>query len=193
MNKKSSHKPKIGIVIGSDTDLPIMNETIEVLKKFNLEYEVRILSAHRTPDEASEYAKTARDRGIEVIISGAGGAAHLAGSIASQTTLPVLAVPMPTTSLYGIDSLYSIVQMPAGVPVASLAIGKPGAKNAGILAAQILALKYPIIQKQLEEMRSEMRRNVLARDKKLVKDGVSSYLKSSSSSFITKKRRRNKR
>lgn len=129
-------QPKVGIVMGSDSDLPVMREAAEILEKFGVSYELRIVSAHRTPDDMANYGKTAHERGIGVVIAGAGGAAHLPGMIASYTPLPVIGVPIPSKHLAGIDSLYSIVQMPAGVPVASVAIG--GGKNAGILAAQIL-------------------------------------------------------
>ncbi|RMH56375.1 MAG: 5-(carboxyamino)imidazole ribonucleotide mutase [Candidatus Hydrogenedentota bacterium] len=162
--------------MGSDTDLPIMAEAAKVLRDMEIEYEVRIISAHRTPEEAAEYARTARSRGLEVIIAGAGGAAHLAGSLAACTTIPVLCVPMPTTSLDGLDSLYSIVQMPGGVPVATLAIGRPGAKNAGLLAAQILGLKDEAIRRRVEENRIRMKENVLAKDRRLREIGIEAYL-----------------
>lgn len=167
----------VGIVMGSDTDLAIMAEAAAELDKLGIGHEVRVLSAHRTPVESAEYAERARGRGIEVIICGAGGAAHLGGALAAQTTIPVLCVPMPTTSLAGVDSLYSIVQMPAGVPVATLAVGKPGARNAGILAAQILSLKYPGIRKRLDADRIRMRDEVITKDARLRKLGVAQYLK----------------
>src|SRR3954470_15555049 len=132
--------PLVSIVMGSDSDLDIMNEAAKALEQFGIEYEIDITSAHRSPARTSEYSRNARERGIQVIIAGAGGAAHLAGVIAAETTLPVIAVPIPSTSLQGLDSLLAIVQMPAGIPVATVALGKPGATNAGILAAQILAL-----------------------------------------------------
>ncbi|MFM8568424.1 MAG: 5-(carboxyamino)imidazole ribonucleotide mutase [Candidatus Kapaibacterium sp.] len=127
---------KVGIVMGSDSDLAVMREAADMLDVFEIPYEMRIVSAHRTPDDMAEYGKTAHERGISVIIAGAGGAAHLPGMIASYSPLPVIGVPIPSKHLAGVDSLYSIVQMPAGVPVASVAIG--GGRNAGILAAQIL-------------------------------------------------------
>lgn len=128
---------KVGIIMGSDSDLPVMREAADVLQEFGIPFELKIVSAHRTPDDMAEYGKTAHERGIHVIIAGAGGAAHLPGMTASYSPLPVIGVPVPSKHLSGLDSLYSIVQMPSGVPVATVAIG--GAKNAGILAAQILA------------------------------------------------------
>jgi 5-(carboxyamino)imidazole ribonucleotide mutase len=130
-------KAKVGIIMGSDSDLPVMREAADVLQEFGIPFELKIVSAHRTPDDMAEYGKTAHERGIRVIIAGAGGAAHLPGMTASYSPLPVIGVPVPSKHLSGLDSLYSIVQMPSGVPVATVAIG--GAKNAGILAAQILA------------------------------------------------------
>ncbi|MFN5866470.1 MAG: 5-(carboxyamino)imidazole ribonucleotide mutase [Candidatus Kapaibacterium sp.] len=130
-------KAKVGIIMGSDSDLPVMREAADVLQEFGIPFELKIVSAHRTPDDMAEYGKTAHERGIHVIIAGAGGAAHLPGMTASYSPLPVIGVPVPSKHLSGLDSLYSIVQMPSGVPVATVAIG--GAKNAGILAAQILA------------------------------------------------------
>src|ERR1700685_1301110 len=130
----------VSIVMGSDSDLEIMREAAKALEEFGIAYEIDVTSAHRSPDRTAEYARKAADRGIRVIIAGAGGAAHLAGVIAAHTTLPVIGVPIPSTSLNGLDSLLATVQMPAGIPVATVAIGKPGATNAGILAAQILGL-----------------------------------------------------
>src|ERR1700688_2433718 len=129
---KKSGKPLVGIIMGSDTDLPVMSESAKMLEKFNVPYEMEVTSAHRSPARTHEYATTAVSRGLKAIIVGAGGAAHLAGVVAALTTLPVIAVPMATTVLNGIDSLFSTVQMPAGVPVASMAIDKPGGVNAGI-------------------------------------------------------------
>ena len=130
------NKPLVGIIMGSDSDLPIMSKSVEIFKEFDVPFEVKILSAHRTPDEHSEWSKTAKARGIKVIIAAAGGAAHLPGVTAGNTTLPVIGVPIKTKSLEGMDSLLSIVQMPSGVPVATVAID--GAKNAALLAVQIL-------------------------------------------------------
>ena len=133
-------KPQVAVVMGSDSDWSVMSDAAQVLKDFGLDYEVEVLSAHRTPQRMMEWGTQASSRGIKVIIAGAGGAAHLPGMLASVTTLPVVGVPVPLAQLDGLDSLLSIVQMPAGVPVATLAIGEAGAANAGILAAQILAL-----------------------------------------------------
>src|SRR5262252_845881 len=133
-------KPQVSIVMGSDSDLEIMREAGKALDDFGIAYELDVTSAHRSPDRSADFAKKAAERGIKVIIAGAGGAAHLAGVIAAHTILPVIGVPIPSTSLNGMDSLLSTVQMPAGIPVATVAIGKAGATNAGILAAQILGL-----------------------------------------------------
>lgn len=139
--------PIVGIAMGSESDLPVMEDAINILNEFGVPYEARVLSAHRTPHVMAEYARTAHTRGLKVIIAGAGGAAHLPGMIAAYTPLPVLGVPVPTRHLKGLDSLLSIVQMPGGVPVATLAIG--GSKNAGLLAVQILAAGDP---KRLEQI-----------------------------------------
>ena len=147
--------PKVGIIMGSRSDWDTMVYTEELLSQLNIPYEVRIVSAHRTPDQLFSYAASARDRGLEVIIAGAGGAAHLPGMIASKTTLPVLGVPVQSRALNGMDSLLSIVQMPAGVPVGTLAIGKAGASNAALLAAAILANKYPEYEKSLAQFRQQ--------------------------------------
>jgi len=148
--------------MGSKSDWQTMSAAVESLEKVGVPFEVRVLSAHRTPDEALEYAATARERGLLVIIAAAGGAAHLGGVIAAKTTLPVLGVPMQAWSLSGLDSLLSIVQMPAGVPVASLAIGKPGAANAGLLAASIVATRHEEYVEKLEALRREQAERVLA-------------------------------
>lgn len=148
MTEQLSVTPKIGIIMGSKSDLATMNAAAELLKEFAIPYEIRIVSAHRTPELMFEYAKTAKQRGIEVIIAGAGGAAHLPGMTASLTTLPVIGVPVESKTLKGIDSLLSIVQMPAGVPVATMAIGN--AKNAGLMAARILAIKDADIAHKLQ-------------------------------------------
>ena len=147
--------PKVGIIMGSRSDWDTMVHTEELLSQLNIPYEVRVVSAHRTPDQLFSYADSARDRGLEVIIAGAGGAAHLPGMIASKTTLPVLGVPVQSRALNGMDSLLSIVQMPAGVPVGTLAIGKAGASNAALLAASILANKYPEYEKSLTQFRQQ--------------------------------------
>lgn len=152
-------KPLVGIIMGSDSDLPIMEKAALILKEFDIPYEISIKSAHRTPDEMFKYAEEAEKRGLEVIIAGAGGAAHLPGMTASKTPLPVIGVPIPLTHLNGIDSLLSIVQMPRGVPVATVAIGN--AENAGLLAARILGIKYPEIRQKVSEYMSMIRQKVL--------------------------------
>ena len=154
------NKPIVSIIMGSSSDLAIMNETVAILTEHGVPNEVNILSAHRTPDEVARFSKGARARGIKVIIAGAGGAAHLAGVIASHSTLPVIGVPMDTRALKGVDSLLSTVQMPAGVPVATVAIGKPGAKNAGVLALQILALNNQNLARRLANFKKSMARSV---------------------------------
>lgn len=154
-------KVLVGVVMGSSSDWETMKHSVETLKELGIAYEVRVLSAHRTPDQTIEYASEAEKRGIEVIIAGAGGAAHLAGIIASKTLLPVLGVPMQTQSLGGLDSLLSMVQMPAGVPVGTLAIGRAGAVNAALLAASILANKYPEIKERLRTYRQKLKEAVL--------------------------------
>ena len=153
-------KAKIAIVMGSQSDLETMSEAVNLLKEFKLEYEVRVLSAHRTPDEVAKFSKQARKNGIKLIIAGAGGAAALAGVIAAHTTLPVIGVPIETSSLKGMDSLLSTVQMPAGVPVASMAIGKAGAKNAAIFALEILGTSDTAIEKKLASYKKEMAKKV---------------------------------
>ena len=144
---------EVGLIMGSQSDWSILKQSAEILEELQISYASNIVSAHRTPDRLYEYAKTAEERGIKVIIAGAGGAAHLPGMVASLTTLPVLGVPVKTQSLSGLDSLLSIVQMPAGVPVATLAIGEAGAKNAALLAAEILALSDPDLAGRLKAWR----------------------------------------
>ena len=151
----------VGVVMGSRSDWETMSNAADTLEKLGIAHEAKVISAHRTPDQALEYARTAESRGLEVIIAGAGGAAHLAGVMAAQTWLPVLGVPMQTSALNGIDSLLSIVQMPAGVPVGTLAIGRAGAVNAALLAAAILALKYPEVRQELKKYREAQTRSVL--------------------------------
>ncbi|HEC99948.1 MAG TPA: phosphoribosylamine--glycine ligase [Proteobacteria bacterium] len=158
--KNQGSSPLVGIVMGSDSDLPIMVETTSVLKKMDIPYELTIASAHRSPQRTHEYAQKAAERGLEIIIAGAGAAAHLAGVIASETTLPVIGVPINSSALNGLDSLLSTAQMPPGVPVATMAIGKAGARNAAIFAAQILSLKYPRIAEQLRKHKVEMAQEV---------------------------------
>ena len=153
-------KTLVGIIMGSDSDLPVMSESARMLDKFGIPFEIEIVSAHRSPARAHEYASTAIARGLKVIIVAAGGAAHLAGVAAALTTLPVIAVPMATTVLSGIDSLLSTVQMPAGVPVAAMAIDKPGAINAAIYAAEILATSDPRVAERLVTYKQELARSV---------------------------------
>ena len=164
-------KPLVGILMGSESDMPVMEKAAEVLKEIEVSYEMNISSAHRLPDETMEYAKTARERGIEVLIAGAGMAAHLAGVIAANTTLPVIGVPIRAGALNGIDALYSTVQMPAGIPVATVAID--GAKNAAYLACSILSIKYPEIAERLEKFRNKTKQTLLSKSKKLKRCNIS--------------------
>jgi len=152
----SSEKPLVGVVMGSTSDADVMEGCVDVLKKLTVPHEVKVISAHRTPVRATEYAKSAAGRGIEVIIAGAGWAAHLAGFIAAHTTLPVIGIPIDSSPLNGVDALLSTVQMPPGIPVATVALGKGGAKNAAVLAAQILALKYPSIAEKSQAYRQDL-------------------------------------
>jgi 5-(carboxyamino)imidazole ribonucleotide mutase len=149
--------PLVGVVMGSKTDSEVMQAALDVLTDLGIEHEVNTISAHRNPEKAQQYARSARERGIEVIIAAAGMAAHLPGVLASWTTLPVIGVPMASGELKGVDALYSIVQMPAGIPVACMAIGSPGAKNAAYLAAEILGMKYEKIRQSYEKYRKELR------------------------------------
>jgi len=158
--EKNEHPPLVGILIGSDTDLPVMSEAAKMLEKFEIPYEIEVISAHRSPARSHEYATTAIGRGLKVIIVAAGGAAHLAGVVAALTTLPIIAVPMATTVLSGIDALLSSVQMPAGVPVAAMAIDKPGAINAAIYAAEILSTSDPQVGRRLAAYKDELARSV---------------------------------
>ncbi len=161
----------VGIVVASDTDLPVMSKTARMLKEFSVPFEIEITSAHRSPTRTSEYARTAVQRGLKVIIVGAGGAAHLAGVIAAETTLPVIGVPMATTPLGGLDALLSIVQMPSGVPVACTAIGQPGAVNAAIFAAEILATADSMLAKKLVEYKGTLARSVAEKSEKAKCEG----------------------
>lgn len=149
-------KPTVGIIMGSQSDWPTMREAASLLDELGIAYETRIVSAHRTPDRLWEYGKTAVERGLQVIIAGAGGAAHLPGMMASKTRVPVVGVPIQTKALSGVDSLYSIVQMPKGYPVATMAIGAAGAANAGLMAAGILALHNPEVAKRLDTWRETL-------------------------------------
>lgn len=160
-------KPLVSIVMGSDSDLEIMREAAKALDELGIAYEMDVTSAHRSPDRTADYARKAAGRGIRVIIAGAGGAAHLAGVIAAHTILPVIGVPIPSTSLQGMDSLLATVQMPAGIPVATVAIGRPGATNAGILAAQIIGVGDASIAKKLEAHKEKLARGVEEKSKKL--------------------------
>jgi phosphoribosylaminoimidazole carboxylase PurE protein len=157
----------VAIIMGSDSDLEVMREAAKVLDECGVESEIRILSAHRSPEDAAKFARAARKKGVKVIIAGAGGAAHLAGVVASLTTIPVIGVPMETKELKGIDSLFSTVQMPSGVPVATVTIGKAGARNAGILALEILSLGDKRIEKKLDEHKKRLAEGVRAKDKGL--------------------------
>ena len=161
MTEHSSAAPLVGIIMGSRSDWDTMREAAEILEQFEIAHECRVVSAHRTPDWMSEYAKTALSRGLKVIIAGAGGAAHLPGMVASLTSLPVLGVPVQSKSLSGLDSLLSIVQMPGGVPVGTLAIGTAGAKNAGLLAIRILATSRPALLEKMDQYRADLRDEVL--------------------------------
>ncbi len=169
------NKPLVGIVMGSDSDLPIMRAAAEVLEqKFGLEYEIVISSAHRAPEMTAKYAQTAVERGLKVIIAGAGGAAHLAGVIAALTPLPVIGVPINSGALQGVDALYATVQMPSGIPVATVAIN--GAKNAGILAAQIIGSHDPKIQEKIQIFKIGLARGVAEKSSKLQELGIDKYL-----------------
>jgi 5-(carboxyamino)imidazole ribonucleotide mutase len=161
-----SEHPIVGLVMGSDSDWPTMKEAADLLSELAIPFEKKVVSAHRTPDLMAEYGKDARGRGLKVIIAGAGGAAHLPGMLASYTTLPVIGVPVKTTALSGLDSLYSIVQMPNGVPVATVAIGK--AKNAGLLAARILSTYDDRLTSKLEGYRKQMAKESLKKSENLV-------------------------
>ncbi|MBW4431027.1 MAG: 5-(carboxyamino)imidazole ribonucleotide mutase [Pelatocladus maniniholoensis HA4357-MV3] len=165
----------VGIIMGSDSDLPTMQGAIAVCEDFGVAVEVAIVSAHRTPERMVEYAQSAHERGIKVIIAGAGGAAHLPGMVASLTVLPVIGVPVPSRHLQGVDSLYSIVQMPAGIPVATVAIGN--ATNAGLLAVQILATQQPKLQEKIQKYRQNLSDSVMTKQAKLEQIGYQQYLK----------------
>ena len=166
--------PLIGIIMGSDSDLPTMQAAIAVCEDFDILHEIAIVSAHRTPDRMVTYAKSAHERGLQVIIAGAGGAAHLPGMVAALTPLPVIGVPVKSSTLSGVDSLYSIVQMPGGIPVATVAIGN--AKNAGLLAVQILATTQPALQEKVLRYRHDLETQVLAKQRHLESVGYHQYL-----------------
>lgn len=160
-----SRKPLVGVIMGSDSDMPVMRAAVDVLEEFNVEHEVKIVSAHRTPNWLYEYASTAEERGLELIIAGAGGAAHLPGMAASLTLLPVIGVPVKSSSLNGLDSLLSIVQMPGGIPVATVAINQ--AKNAGLLAVQVLARHDQQLRGRLQQFRDSQQETVLKKNETL--------------------------
>lgn len=166
---------KVGIVMGSDSDLPVMSKAAEVLEKFGIEYEMTVISAHRMPDIFFEYANGAEEKGFKVIIAGAGGAAHLPGMAAAIFPMPVIGVPIHSKSLGGVDSLYSIVQMPSGIPVATVAID--GGANAGILAAKILATSDPSVLEKLKAYKEELKDGVVLKKEKLEKLGYKEYMK----------------
>lgn len=157
--------PLVAVIMGSDSDLPVMKEAAVQLKELGIPYEVKILSAHRSPEETLKYARGAKKKGLKVIIAGAGGAAHLAGVVASHTTIPVIGVPLENSPLKGIDALCATVQMPSGVPVATMAMGRSGARNAGILAGEILALSNKRIDQKLVQLRKEMALKIKKKNK----------------------------
>lgn len=160
---------KVALLMGSDSDLPVMNEAVEALREFGIPYEIHVMSAHRSPERVSKFASSARQKGIQVFIAGAGGAAHLAGVIAAHTTLPVIGVPVDSTPLSGFDALLSTVQMPAGIPVATVAVGKTGARNAGILAAQMISLADHAVAEKLAQFKKRLLDGVKEKDIKLQK------------------------
>jgi 5-(carboxyamino)imidazole ribonucleotide mutase len=166
--------PQIGVIMGSDSDLPVMSQCLNALERFQLSYEVLISSAHRLPEETAEIARNAAARGIEVIIAGAGGAAHLAGVIAALTPLPVIAVPLSASPLGGLDALYAMVQMPRGIPVATVAVD--GAFNAGILAAQIIGVKDPLVRERIIAYKKELASQVKEKNERLQKLGYKKYI-----------------
>jgi 5-(carboxyamino)imidazole ribonucleotide mutase len=170
----TTDKPLVGIIMGSDSDLPTMQGAIAICEEFNVPCEVAIVSAHRTPDRMVNYAQQAHQRGLKVIIAGAGGAAHLPGMVASLTPLPVIGVPVASRHLQGVDSLYSIVQMPAGIPVATVAIGN--AKNAGLLAVQILASHQPELLERVQQYRQNLAQSVIDKQTQLDELGYQQYL-----------------
>ncbi|RDB43081.1 5-(carboxyamino)imidazole ribonucleotide mutase [Halomonas sp. DQ26W] len=158
---QSNEQPRVGVIMGSTSDWPVMEHAVAMLERLGVPYETRVVSAHRTPDLLFDYAKGAAERGLQVIVAGAGGAAHLPGMVASQTALPVLGVPVESKALKGLDSLLSIAQMPGGIAVGTLAIGKAGATNAGLLAAQIIGLQDETVRAAVEAFRAEQTQTVL--------------------------------
>lgn len=167
-------KPQVGIIMGSDSDLEVMKDAAKILSDLGIDNEILILSTHRAPEETAKYAKSARTRGLKVLIAGAGGAAALPGSLAAQSTLPVIGVPVETKTLGGVDSLYSIVSMPPGVPVATVGINS--AKNAGLLAAQIIGVHDPKVSQKIADYKQKMKKEVLEKNSKLQKIGPEKYL-----------------
>lgn len=163
--ERTSATPLVGILMGSDSDLPTMDETAKILQEFTVPFELHVLSAHRSPDRVTRFARDAEGRGLRIVIAGAGSAAHLAGVIAAHTTLPVIGVPMESGALQGLDALLSTVQMPGGIPVATVAIGKAGARNAGLLAVQILALSDSRLRRELLAYRARQTAQVIAKDR----------------------------
>lgn len=172
----SDKKPLVGILMGSDNDYEVMAESAKILKQFEIPFEMIVSSAHRTPERTAKYVSSARERGLQVLIAGAGAAAHLAGVVAAETTLPVIAVPIDATSLQGLDALLAMVQMPAGIPVATMAIGPAGARNAGIFAAQILAADNQEMASRLDQFKRDMAAGVVKKSdkvqQKLIDDGL---------------------
>ena len=160
-------KPVVGIIMGSDSDLQVMQEAANILKQFEISYEIGVYSAHRSPHRTADYVKSARERGLKIIIAGAGSSAHLAGVSAAETTLPVIGVPIDSSPLSGLDSLLSTVQMPPGVPVATMGVGKSGATNAGIFAVQILALEDEKLMKRLVAYKDQLEKSVAEKSKKM--------------------------
>ncbi len=162
-----SNNPQVGILMGSESDLPIMQEAVKILEEFGIGNEIVISSAHRTPNQTHDYATSARDRGLKVIIAGAGHAAHLAGVLAANTTLPIIGVPIDSSALKGLDSLLATVQMPGGIPVATMAIGKSGARNAGLFAVQILANDNADLAQKLADYRKSLADKVISQNEKV--------------------------
>jgi phosphoribosylaminoimidazole carboxylase PurE protein len=160
-------KPVVGIIMGSDSDLPVMQEATKVLKQFEIPYEIGVYSAHRSPHRTNEYVRSARDRGLKLIIAGAGSSAHLAGVTAAETTLPVIGVPIDSSPLLGFDALMSTVQMPPGVPVATMGVGKSGATNAGFFAVEILALSDEKLTRKLVEYKEQLEKTVAEKSRKV--------------------------
>jgi phosphoribosylaminoimidazole carboxylase PurE protein len=165
-------KPVVGIIMGSDSDLPVMQETVKVLKNFEIPYEIGVYSAHRSPHRTAEYIRTARDRGLKVIVAGAGSSAHLAGVSAAETTLPVIGVPIDSSPLSGFDALLATVQMPPGVPVATMGVGKSGATNAGIFAVQMLALSDEKLAARLADYKVQLEKSVAEKSKKVQEQNI---------------------